>query len=177
MAYLSERTRWRFTVPQAGEVDSAESVEERMVEIDGALIGPMAKAELLSNGNKLTPAAYADGDTSKYSDSPDSYWSTIEGRPIYTTKTHYHPIPSVVLRSNQSESASYAESAAKADVAGRLYPGISLNGKTLTGAGGQSVTLEINDIPDANRVFWGASQPSQMALPELRRGDIYIQTL
>ena len=177
MTYMSDKTRWRFKVPQAGEVDSAETVEERMIEIDKALIGPMAKAELLSNGKKLNPNSFIDGYESKYSELPDEYWSTIEGRPIYTTKTHYHPIPSVVMKSNTATNASYAESARKADVAAALRPGITLNGIRLTGESGQSATLHIDDIPDAPRVFFGTGNPSNGAVPSPRRGDIYVQVL
>ena len=177
MSYMSNKTRWRFEVPQAGEVDSAESVEERMIEIDKALIGPMAKAELTSNGKKLNPNSFVDGDESKYSDEPDSYWSTIEGRPIYTTKTHFHPLPSVVMRSNQAANATYADSAKRADVAGSIRPGITLNGLKLTGENAQSATLLIDDIPDASRVFFGTGKPSSIAMASPRRGDIYVQIL
>ena len=177
MAYIDENTRWRFTAPQAGEVDSAQSVAERLEEVDKALIGPMNRAELLSGGAKLNPATFVDGDSSKYSDAPDEYWSTIEGRPVYTTKTHFHPMPTMVMRSNTADSASYAEGAEHADEAAKLSPGFKLNGKTVTGEGGQEVVLGVDDISDAPRVFWGTSAPSSPPVQSPRKGDIYVQVL
>ena len=175
--YMSEKTKWRFTVPQAGEVDSAESVEARMVDIDRARIGPMNKAELLSNGKKLLPQSFVDGDSSFYSDEPDQYWSSIEGRPIYTTRSHYHPMPTMVLRSNTADTSSYADAAERADRAGYLDPGFTINGKLVTGRNSQSVTIRQSDIPDANRVFWGTSDPSSATISSPRQGDIYVKVI
>lgn len=175
--YMSNKTSWRFTVPQAGEVDSAESVENRMVEIDKALIGPMNKAELVSNGRQLIPQSYVDGDKSFYSDVPDDYWSEIEGRPIYTTTSHYHPMPSIVRNSNNAENAGYAARAGNANTANSLTPGFTLNGHVVTGANNQVVTIKHDDIPDSPRVFWGANEPSSTSFPTLRRGDIYVRVL
>lgn len=108
MSYIDENTRWRFRVPQAGEVDSAENVERRMVEIDQSLIGPMNKAELLSNGVQLTVSSYVDNETSKYSTSADAYWSRQEGRSIYVTRTHYHPTPNRVPNADHADEATHA---------------------------------------------------------------------
>ena len=174
--YQDENTRWLFTVPQAGEVDSVEAVEKRVREIDKAILGPMEKAELLSHGKKLNPKSFVDGDRSTYSDTPDEYWSTIKGEPIYTTESHYHPIPSVVLRSNQATNASYAASADKANQAGYLSPGFTINGMQVTGRDGQSVTIKVNDIPDAPRVFWGSNDPENASIgTSPRKGDIYVR--
>lgn len=111
VAYIDVNTLWRFTVPQAGEVDSAESVERMMVEIDDALIGPMAKAELTANGAALNANDYTDGSTSKYSTSKDSYWSAQEGRNIYVTRRHYHPTPNRVPNADNATNASHAANA------------------------------------------------------------------
>lgn len=173
--YRSENMNWRFTVPQAGEVDSVERVESMLSEIDDALIGPMKKAELTSNGNWINPDAYTDGDSSSYSTVPDEYWSAIEGRSIYTTKSHYHPIPTIVVKSESSNTSSFANVSDTALSAAKLNPGIKLNGKTLTGEIGQQVTLTANDIPDVPRVFWGPNPPSSASVASPRRGDIYVQ--
>ena len=111
MAYRDINTLWRFTVPQAGEVDSAESVESMMVEIDNALISPMGKAELTSNGNQLTPSGYTDGSTSKYSTVIDEYWSEQEGRDIYVTRRHYHPTQTRVPHADHADDADHADEA------------------------------------------------------------------
>jgi len=108
MSYIDENTRWRFRVPQAGEVDSAESVERRMVEIDQSLIGPMNKAELLSNGVNLDASSYVDSETSQYSTSADAYWTRQEGRSIYVTRTHYHPTPDRVPNADHADEATHA---------------------------------------------------------------------
>ena len=183
MAYQDTNTVWRFTVPQAGEVDSAESVENRMVEIDQALIGPMNKAELIGNGAELDPADYTDGETSKYSTEFDPYWTEMEGRDIYVTRTHYHPTQEKVPYAEEAGHAAEATHAEYADEAKWLKPGFNLNGHVITGksADGETPpehTLVINDIPDAGRVFWGSQEPQNVtSFPALRRGDIYVKVL
>ena len=183
MAYIDENTRWRFTVPQAGEVDSAESVERMLVEIDDALIGPMGRAELVDCGGPLNPSDYVDGDTSEYSDEPDAYWSAQEGRPVYVTKRHFHPAQGSVAYADESGSSNESKYAERAEYAGYLVPGFRLNGKHITGKQGddgsmQSTVIEIADIPDAPRVYWGASEPNDadIELPR-RRGDIYVKIM
>lgn len=183
MPYIDENTNWRFTVPQAGEVDSAESVTDMLEEVDDALIGPMRKAELLSSGAALNPASYVDGADSTYSTSADAYWSEQMGRSVYTTQSHFHPTQTKVPFAVESSHATNADSATTAGTASKLSPGINLNGKLLTGEGPnastpQSVNLVLNDIPDAPRVFWGTSEPSEVtSFTSLRRGDIYVKIL
>ena len=183
MAYQDENTRWRFTVPQAGEVDSAESVEKRMVEIDTAILGPMEKAELVSNGDELDPSEYGDGDTSQYSTEPDEYWTDQEGRDIYVTRRHFHPTQQRVPYADEAGHAAEADHAENADWAGYLKPGFNLNGYLITGKSSDgttppSHTLKLNDIPDAGRVFWGKQEPSKVtSFPALRKGDLYVMVL
>lgn len=187
MSYIDEGTLWRFTVPQAGEVDSAESVDLMVRAVDSALISPMAKAELVSGGASIDAAEYIDGDTSTYSTQPDAYWSEQEGGDVYVTRRHFHPTPNRVPNADYANEAGHAESATSADWAGRLNPGFTLNGILITGESGDGVTppshvLHHDDIPDAPRVFWGSGEPVPgggmvPARSELRRGDIYIKVI
>ena len=54
MAYKIESTAWKFTAPQRGEVDSAESATEMLAEIDAALLDPGKKGQLTSVGAEVS---------------------------------------------------------------------------------------------------------------------------
>lgn len=184
MSYRDENTKWRFTVPQAGEVDSAETVTSMLEEVDAALLGPMRKAELISHGAAINPTPFPDGGDSTYSSSRDDYWTEQEGFDVYVTRSHYHPTQSKVPYAENAGHADEADHAQLADAASKLSPGILLNGKLLTGEGAsagepQVANIMLDDIPNATRVFWGTLEPSENpSLPtELRRGDIYIKVL
>ena len=184
MSYRDENTNWRFTVPQAGEVDSAETVTSMLEEVDDALLGPMRKAELISHGSALNPASYTDGADSTYSTAKDNYWTEQEGFNVYVTRAHYHPTQTKVPYAEEAGHAEESDHALRSDVASKLSPGILLNGKLLTGEGAsagepQVANILLNDIPNAPRVFWGTPEPSENpSLPAvLRRGDIYVKVL
>lgn len=146
MAYQDANTLWRFTVPQAGEVDSTQAVTEMLEEVDDALISPMAKAELTSNGAALNPSNYTDGSTSKYSSVVDGYWSSQEGRNIYVTRRHYHPTPDRVPNADSADSATRADSA---DYATNAYH--ASNADSATSANHATTADSANEASHATR--------------------------
>ena len=174
MAFKDQETNWRFTIPQEGEVDSCEAFRRHIHEIDNAILSPAQKEQLTSRG---ADAIHEDGDGFER----DEFLSGLEGRDVWVTDLHRHPSPEFVPQAKYAEEAGRASQADEAARAERLSPGFSINGHHTDGnpdtlAGGD-VTIRLQDIPDAPRVFYGTAQNPNGAtnLPtELRDGDIYF---
>lgn len=175
MAYKDDGTRWKFTVPQEGEVDSAEKFRSHVREIDAAIMSPDEKAQLTSRGNQQG-ATVSDKTFVR-----DEFYSKSEGKDVYVTALHRHPAPSLVPKASESDHAKSADTADSAKVAERLSPGFSINGHRTDGnsdsQGGGDVNISIADIPDAPQVFYGTVTPDRFGgFPaQIRDGSIYVQ--
>ena len=152
MAYKIATTKWKFTAPQEGEVDSAERVADMLQEIDDAIPTPNVLAQLTSRGAKVSGIA----DSTFVLDSNYS-------PPRWGTTLHSHPLPTSVPYAESAETAITATTATTAATANRLINSFSINGKATNGT--QNVTLKIDDISDSHRVF--SRTP--------RKYDIYVK--
>lgn len=168
MSYKLETTNWKFTVPQAGEVDSVENFAKNIQEIDDALIDPGVKAQLMSRG-EAQPIVGQDGEFRDDTFHYDEYTGK------FVTETHAHPTPDSVPNADHADEADHAFEADHAKIASRLEPGAHINGYLFDGT--QDITLKTDDIPDANRVFYGTVKPAQFGgFPKvLRNGDLYVE--
>ena len=165
MAYENTDFNWKFTVPQAGEVDSSESMTRMLGEIDAALLTPDERDQLTDQGQ-----GNAEGSTR------DDYLSELAGHDVFTTDLHYHSSSIPVQNAQSAQEAGHAALADDAKTAQKLSPGASINGHLFTGA--SDVTINASDIPGVNKVYWGAVEPSQYTgFGPLTPGDLYIRVV
>lgn len=169
MAYRIESTAWKFTTPQQGEVDSAQSVTEMLEEVDAALLDPGKKGQLTSSGSEMSIVT----DTSSEFYDPGFVYDAYQGK--WVTSLHNHPTPKSVPQADHADEADHAKEADHADVASSLSPGGTINSHKFTGV--ERVVVKTNDIPDATRTFYGTQDPSNYGgFPsKLRNGDIYVK--
>lgn len=169
MAYKIESTSWKFTTPQQGEVDSAESVTEMLEEIDSALLDPGKKGQLISVGADVSIVT---SESSEFYD-PSFVYDAYKGK--WVTSLHEHPTPKSVPQADHADEADHAKKADHADVASSLSPGGTINGHSFTGV--EDVVVMTDDIPDATRTFYGTQDPASYGgFPtKLRNGDIYVK--
>lgn len=168
MAYKMSDTNWKFTAPQAGEVDSAENKAATLKEIDEAIISPDERAQLTGKGeqsSKITDQTYK----------LDSYLTKQRNKNTYVTEKHFHPTPTSVPKADKATEADHAKKADSATSASKLNPGKKINGHLFDGT--KDITIKRDDIPDVNRVFYGTADPSKYSgFPKtLRNGDIYVK--
>lgn len=168
MSYKLESTNWKFTVPQAGEVDSVETVAAMMGEIDNAILDPGEKAQITSRGEAQDLVSESGG-------FPDDSFVFDEYTQKWVTQMHSHPTPPSVPSADHADNADHADEADHADRASRLDPGASINGHHFDGT--EDITLKISDIPDSSRVFYGTVKPDKYGgFPkQLRNGDLYVE--
>ena len=165
MAYKDASFNWKFTVPQAGEVDSSEGMTRMLGEIDAALLTPDERDQLTDQGQ-----GNAEGSTR------DDYLSELAGHDVYVTGLHVHSSSIPVQHAQSAQEAEHATEADSAKVAQRLQPGASINGHLFTGA--SDVTISASDIPGVNKVYWGTVEPSQYTgFGPLTPGDLYIRVV
>ena len=163
MAYKIATTNWKFTAPQEGEVDSAEKVAAMLQEIDDAIPTPDVLAQLTSRGNK--PAEITDA---------TFVLDNNYNPPRWVTNLHSHPLPTRVPYAEAAGTANSAKKADAATTANRLVNSFSINGKSTNGT--QNVTIRLDDISDASRVFYGTSEPKNYRFTKaLRDRDIYVK--
>lgn len=169
MAYKIESTAWKFTAPQQGEVDSAESVTEMLTEIDAALLDPGKKGQLTSVGAEVSIV------TDKSSEFYDPTFVYDAYKEKWVTSLHEHPTPKSVPKADHADEADHAKEADHADVASSLSPGGTINTHRFTGV--ENVMVMTDDIPDATRTFYGTQDPADYGgFPtKLRNGDIYVK--
>ena len=168
MAYIDQDTAYRFTVPQQGEVDSAESVKEMVEEIDAALIDPGKKAQLESRGESVS---FVSSSASEWHD-PGFVLDPYANK--WVTNLHSHPTPSAVPYADAAGSTLTSDTAESCTTAKQLSPGFNINGHQTDGK--TDVTVSIADIPDAQRVFYGTVDPARFSFPVPPKvGDIYVR--
>lgn len=163
-----ESTNWKFTAPQEGELDSAENKANTLQEIDDAIITPDEKAQLTGRGK---PSDVIEDQTYQI----DDYLSEKRGKDTWVTQQHFHPTPDSVPEADHAKDADHATEADSSKEAAKLNPGAKINNHLFDGT--KDIEIKINDIPDANRVFYGTQEPAQFkGFPkELRDGDIYVK--
>lgn len=152
MSYKDSNTNWKFTVPQEGEVDMAQTVRESLEEVDTALLTPDNKAQLNIKGTSsstITDTTYV----------KDTYQTALAGKDVYTTSLHYHPTPKRVPLADLATEADHAKNADLATKAQALTPGGVINGYTFTGV--ETIQIGIDDIKDAPRTYCGTVEPAQ----------------
>ena len=166
MAYKLESTNWKFTVPQEGEVDSAENKTKTLEEIDQALITPIYRSLLESGGQKVEGAPEA-----------LCYYDDYKG--CYVTTLHEHPIPPHVPEADHATEADHAKDADDALRAQKLNPGRKINTHLFDGTKDITVGEDpaMEDVPGARRQFYGTVEPSAYkGFPTtLRDGDFYCK--
>ena len=124
MSYRIQDTKWKFTAPQEGEVDSAEKKADTLREIDQAIPHPGILAQLTSRGvSPLVPDVsdpnnlYYDEEFAK---TLDETWFYDEYQDKWVTTVHYHPTPDSVPHADHSTESDHAKEADHSDVASRL---------------------------------------------------------
>ena len=164
--YKMDDTKWQFTSPVEGEVDSVEKKQQTLKEIDAALITPDNRKILESGGKSVIDSSGG------LLTVEDSYLKSQGVEDCFVTEIHKHPTPQSVPQADHATEADHAERAIK------LTPGANINGHFFDGTSDVTIggNFEMDDVPGARRQFWGKSEPSQYGgFPkDLRDGDIYV---
>jgi len=168
MAYTDSNTKWSFSVPQAGETDDVEDYTKHIEAIDAALVTPDNKAQLLGRG--ASSATVTDTTYVK-----DNYQTELAGEDVYVTNLHKHPTPTRVPLADDATEAEHAKKATEADEADKLTTAHTINGLAFNGTA--DITIEPDDIPLLNRVYWGTVKPASYGgfRSNLHAGDLYVE--
>jgi hypothetical protein len=189
MSYKDQGTEWKFTIPSEGEVDSVETYQAHVREVDAALIDQDSKKQLLSRGTRSGKVVI------------DAYQTAQAGKDVYVTELHKHPTPTSVPQADHADEADHAleaDHAKEADHAieasqavklktarkisdiwfdgtkdivipwvehstraDKLQPGANINSILFNGT--TDITLYRIDIPDMRWTFWGTQPPTDVA--------------
>lgn len=168
MAYKMDDTNWKFTAPQEGEIDSAESVADMLKEVDNAVLSPGEKAQLTSRGNDAEEAS------SPSSEFYDATFVYDDYKKKYVTSLHEHPTPASVPEADHAKEADHSKEADLSEKAKALTPGAKIQGHLFDGT--QDITLHPSDFPDMHKVYFGTVEPDKFQGfdRELINGDIYV---
>lgn len=191
MTYRMDDTKWGFTAPHEGEVNSARLEANRIREYDDASLSPQQVLQLTSNGNSSIETTFGvdeDGNPVDMTISAipgdelftrDEYQSDKLGRDVYVTRQHYHPTPSSVPVADWADRSERADTADSAEVAERLAEAVRINGHEFDGT--QDVYISFDDYDESRRIWYGTEDPSgvdwQAVSPNrgLRPGDVYVR--
>lgn len=177
MSYKMADTKWKFTAPQEGEVDSAEKKANTLREIDAAIPSPGILAVLTSQGKSPLVPDVTNPQSEWYDPTIKSpIWYFDKKQNKWVTESHYHPLPTSVPYAEESRHSKDSDRSKESDVASRLKPGFKINEKHTNGA--TDITLVLDDIPGSFRVWYGTMTPDKytgFGKTKLHEKDLYVK--